>query len=144
VTNIQFADLWSNYCSTENQQSKSTREKNMTNKTTQLSGTPAKNAAGNYNSAAVRTDMPDNKESTMDWKQIEGNWENVKGKVKDKWTKFTTEDLSLIKGNRDLLVSQLLKTYDFGKEEAEKQVNDFKMMLNSRSKDAPKSAEHKN
>ena len=116
----------------------------MTNKTTQLSGTPAKNAAGNYNSAAVRTDMPDNKESTMDWKQIEGNWENVKGKVKDKWTKFTTEDLSLIKGNRDLLVSQLLKTYDFGKEEAEKQVNDFKMMLNSRSKDAPKSAEHKN
>ncbi len=102
-----------------------------------------KNETGNHKDAQMKNESGDHKEASMDWKQIEGNWDNVKGKVKEKWTKFTTEDLSTIKGNRDLLVTQLLKTYDFGKEEAEKQVNDFKMMMNSNSKDSFKPVEHK-
>ncbi len=102
-----------------------------------------KNETGNHQDTQAQNKSANHKEAFMDWKQIESNWDNVKGKVKEKWTKFTTEDLSTIKGNRDLLVTQLLKTYDFGKEEAEKQVNDFKMMINSNSKDNLKPIEHK-
>ena len=33
----------------------------------------------------------------MDWNQVEGNWKEVKGKVKEKWAKLTDDDLTAIK-----------------------------------------------
>jgi uncharacterized protein YjbJ (UPF0337 family) len=29
----------------------------------------------------------------MDWNRIEGNWKQVKGKVKEKWGKLTDDEL---------------------------------------------------
>jgi len=29
----------------------------------------------------------------MDWNRVEGNWKQVKGKVKEKWGKLTDDDL---------------------------------------------------
>jgi uncharacterized protein YjbJ (UPF0337 family) len=30
----------------------------------------------------------------MDWNRVEGNWKEVKGKVKEKWAKLTDDDLT--------------------------------------------------
>ena len=34
----------------------------------------------------------------MDWNRVEGNWKQVKGKVKEKWGKLTDDDLTAING----------------------------------------------
>jgi hypothetical protein len=36
----------------------------------------------------------------MDWNSVEGNWKEVKGKVKEKWAKLTDDDLTAIDGQR--------------------------------------------
>src|SRR5262245_32491224 len=35
-------------------------------------------------------------EVVMDWTRVEGNWKQVKGKVKEKWGKLTDDDLTAI------------------------------------------------
>lgn len=65
----------------------------------------------------------------MEWNQIEGQWDKVKGKFKDKWGKLTDDDLMQIKGKRDVLVGQLKKNYGIQKEEAEKQIDEFSRNL---------------
>jgi hypothetical protein len=37
----------------------------------------------------------------MDWNRIEGNWEQFKGKAKEKWGRLTDDDLDVINGRRD-------------------------------------------
>jgi uncharacterized protein YjbJ (UPF0337 family) len=32
----------------------------------------------------------------MDWNRVEGNWKQVKGKVKEQWGKLTDDDLDVI------------------------------------------------
>ena len=39
----------------------------------------------------------------MDWNRVEGNWKQVKGKVKEKWGQLTDDDLDAIAGKRDQL-----------------------------------------
>ena len=39
----------------------------------------------------------------MDWNRVEGNWKQVKGKVKEKWGNLTDDDLTAINGQRDQL-----------------------------------------
>ena len=36
----------------------------------------------------------------MDWDRVEGNWKQVKGKIKEKWGKLTDDDLTAINGGR--------------------------------------------
>ena len=36
---------------------------------------------------------------SMDWIRVEGNWKQVKGKVKEKWGQLTDDDLTAINGN---------------------------------------------
>ena len=36
----------------------------------------------------------------MDWNRVEGNWKQVKGKVKEQWGKLTDDDLDQIDGQR--------------------------------------------
>jgi uncharacterized protein YjbJ (UPF0337 family) len=37
----------------------------------------------------------------MNWDEVEGNWKQLKGAVKEKWGKLTDDDLDMIAGNRD-------------------------------------------
>ena len=37
----------------------------------------------------------------MDWNRVEGNWKQVKGKVKEQWGKLTDDDLEVINGKQD-------------------------------------------
>jgi uncharacterized protein YjbJ (UPF0337 family) len=61
----------------------------------------------------------------MNWDQVEGNWTQYKGKVKDKWGKLTNDDLTRIAGKRDQLLGRLQELYGIRREEAEKQVDDW-------------------
>jgi len=58
----------------------------------------------------------------MDWNRVEGNWKQVKGKVKEQWGKLTDDDLDVIGGEREKLVGKIQERYGIAKEEAEKQI----------------------
>lgn len=61
----------------------------------------------------------------MNWDQIEGNWKQFKGKVKEKWGELTDDDLQVIGGKRDKLIGKLQEKYGIVKEEAEKELKNF-------------------
>ncbi len=43
----------------------------------------------------------------MDWNRVEGNWKQMKGKVKEQWGKLTDDDLDVINGKRDQLEGKI-------------------------------------
>jgi uncharacterized protein YjbJ (UPF0337 family) len=61
----------------------------------------------------------------MNWPQIKGNWNQLKGKVRDKWGDLPDDDVAVIDGQRDQLLGTLQKRYGVVKEEAERQVREF-------------------
>lgn len=65
----------------------------------------------------------------MNWDQIQGNWRQLKGKVKANWGDLTDDDLDVIAGRREELLGKLQKAYGIGKSEAEQQLKDFERSL---------------
>ena len=61
----------------------------------------------------------------MNWTEIEGKWDQTKGKVREYWGKFTDDDLKVMKGKRDQLIGKLRERYGFEKERAEKEISLF-------------------
>jgi uncharacterized protein YjbJ (UPF0337 family) len=61
----------------------------------------------------------------MNTDQIEGNWKQLSGKVKEKWGKLTDNDLTQINGQRDQLVGKIQEYYGLKREEAQKQLDEF-------------------
>jgi len=61
----------------------------------------------------------------MNWDQIEGNWKQFKGTVKEKWGKLTDDDLTVIGGKKDQLVGRLQERYGYGKEQAQRELDEF-------------------
>ena len=57
---------------------------------------------------------------------LEGKWEQVKGKVQSKWGELTDDDLDVIQGDSKILAGKLQERYGMTKEEAEKEVKNFK------------------
>ena len=47
----------------------------------------------------------------MDWNRVEGNWKQVKGKVKEQWGKLTDNDLDTIAGKQDQLEGKIQQRY---------------------------------
>lgn len=58
----------------------------------------------------------------MDKETVEGNWEELKGKVQKRWGKITDDDLDVIQGDSKILVGKLQEKYGMSKEAAEKSV----------------------
>jgi uncharacterized protein YjbJ (UPF0337 family) len=56
---------------------------------------------------------------------IQGNWKELKGKVREQWGKLTDDDFATMEGRRDQLVGAVQKRYGLAKDEAERQVRDF-------------------
>jgi uncharacterized protein YjbJ (UPF0337 family) len=59
----------------------------------------------------------------MDWNRVEGNWKEMKGKVKEKWGKLTDDDLTTINGKRDQLEGTLQRRYGYAKDQARQDVD---------------------
>lgn len=62
----------------------------------------------------------------MNTDQLKGNWNILKGKARQKWGKLTDDQLEQVAGNRDELVGKIQKEYGIAREEAEKQVDEWK------------------
>lgn len=56
---------------------------------------------------------------------IQGNWKQVKGKVREQWGKLTNDQLDQIAGKRDQLVGRIQECYGLERDEAERQVADW-------------------
>jgi uncharacterized protein YjbJ (UPF0337 family) len=61
----------------------------------------------------------------MNWDQIEGKWTEFKGAIKERWGKFTDDELMQLKGKRDKLAGMIQNKYGVAKEEAERQIKEF-------------------
>lgn len=56
---------------------------------------------------------------------IVGNWQVIKGKVKENWGKLTDDELTQINGEKDQLVGLIQKKYGDSREQAHKKVDEF-------------------
>lgn len=64
-------------------------------------------------------------ESSMNHDRIEGNWKQMKGKVKEQWGKLTDDDLDVIAGRRDQLLGRIQERHGLARDEAQRQVDTF-------------------
>jgi uncharacterized protein YjbJ (UPF0337 family) len=65
----------------------------------------------------------------MNWDQIEGNWKQFKGKLKEKWADLTDDDLTAARGRRDQLAGRLQERYGYAKDRAERELDEFARTL---------------
>lgn len=61
----------------------------------------------------------------MNQDTFEGNWKQLKGKVREEWGKLTNDDIDVIAGKRDQLIGRLQERYGMAKETAEMRISDF-------------------
>jgi len=66
----------------------------------------------------------------MNWDQVEGNWRQFKGKIKERWGKLTDDELDVIAGRRDQFLGKIQERYGITKAEAQRQVEDFQRTCN--------------
>jgi uncharacterized protein YjbJ (UPF0337 family) len=67
----------------------------------------------------------------MAWDRVEGNWKQMKGKVKEQWGKLTDDQMDVINGRREVLAGKIQEAYGIGKDEADRQINDWEGRLPS-------------
>lgn len=65
----------------------------------------------------------------MHWNQVEGQWDALKSKFKEKWSKLTDDDLHDIRGDKDKLADRVGKSYGIDRAEADKQIDEFSQGL---------------
>ena len=58
----------------------------------------------------------------MDWDRVQGNWKELRGKVRERWGKLTDDDLNLIEGKRGELEGRLQRRYGYAKDQAQREI----------------------
>lgn len=56
---------------------------------------------------------------------LKGQWNTLKGKVKEAWGDLTDDEVAKIEGNYDSLVGSVQKKYGYTQEKSREAVNDF-------------------
>jgi len=56
---------------------------------------------------------------------FDGNWKQLKGKVREQWGRLTDDDLDKAAGKRDQILGKIQERYGIAKDEAERQLKDF-------------------
>jgi uncharacterized protein YjbJ (UPF0337 family) len=57
----------------------------------------------------------------MNADQLRGEWNQLKGAVKQQWGKLTDDDLARIEGDVDRLIGKIQERYGVAREDAERQ-----------------------
>lgn len=65
----------------------------------------------------------------MNSDRMQGQWKQLKGKIKTKWGKLTDDDLDVISGQKDQLVGRIQERYGIQKDEAQRQVDEWNKTL---------------
>ncbi|MEQ1621245.1 MAG: CsbD family protein [Methylococcales bacterium] len=63
----------------------------------------------------------------MSWDQVQGDWQQVKAKVKETWRELSDDELDQIAGNRNRLLGKIQEKYGIELDQAEKCIQDFEM-----------------
>ncbi|HUA16139.1 MAG TPA: CsbD family protein [Verrucomicrobiae bacterium] len=63
----------------------------------------------------------------MNWDEVAGKWNQLKGGAKERWGKLTDDDLTVIAGKRDALIGKIQERYGITKEAAEEQVSAWRL-----------------
>jgi len=66
----------------------------------------------------------------MNWDRVEGNWLQLKGKVKEQWGKLTDDQIDEVAGKRDQLVGLVQEKYGIERDKAERDVDSWVSKLN--------------
>jgi uncharacterized protein YjbJ (UPF0337 family) len=61
----------------------------------------------------------------VDWDRIQGNWKQLKGKMREQWGHLTDDDLEKAAGRREQLEGLIQERYGMSKDEVRKQVDDW-------------------
>lgn len=61
----------------------------------------------------------------MNQDQFEGKWKQMKGAFREKWGKFTNDDLEQLAGNKDKIVGALQAKYGLSKEQSQKDFDEW-------------------
>jgi uncharacterized protein YjbJ (UPF0337 family) len=61
----------------------------------------------------------------MNINDLEKNWEEIKGQVKAKFSKLTPEEITNIKGKKEVFIAKLVERYAYSKEQAERELTSF-------------------
>lgn len=61
----------------------------------------------------------------MNREQLEGKWEQLKGKVRERWGDLTDDDVDRIQGKSERLSGVIQEKYGLTREEADRQVDEF-------------------
>jgi uncharacterized protein YjbJ (UPF0337 family) len=65
----------------------------------------------------------------MNSNTIQGNWDEIKGKIRAKWGKISEDDVESLKGNLTQLSGKIQSAYGYAKEKAEQEFSDFQQSL---------------
>ncbi len=71
----------------------------------------------------------------MNWDQVQAQWKQLGGRIKEKWGKLTDDDVTTAAGKRETLVGKLQERYGMLKEDAERALDEFIARL---GRDEPK------
>jgi uncharacterized protein YjbJ (UPF0337 family) len=56
---------------------------------------------------------------------LKGKWMQMKGGLRSQWGKLTDNDIDEIQGDSEKFIGKLQERYGYGREQAEKELNDF-------------------
>jgi uncharacterized protein YjbJ (UPF0337 family) len=63
--------------------------------------------------------------TAMNWDRVEGNWKQMRGKIREKWGKLTDDDLDVVAGKRDQLVGRIQAAYGRNRDDVEREVDSY-------------------
>jgi uncharacterized protein YjbJ (UPF0337 family) len=67
----------------------------------------------------------------MNWDRIEGNWKQLKARVRQKWGELTDDDVDRIAGKKDELVGKLQERKGIARDDAEREVQEWSKGLDA-------------
>ncbi len=56
---------------------------------------------------------------------LKGQWNQLKGAVREKWGKLTNDDIDVIQGRSEQLVGRIQERYGIARDEAEREVREW-------------------
>jgi uncharacterized protein YjbJ (UPF0337 family) len=71
----------------------------------------------------------DEREDDMNWDQVQGNWEQMKGKAREKWGEITDDEMTEIGGRKDQLIGKIQAKYGSSRADAERESDDWAASL---------------
>ncbi|WP_284616662.1 CsbD family protein [Aquabacterium humicola] len=58
----------------------------------------------------------------MNRARIEGHWKQLKGRLRERWGRWTDDELAMIEGRREQLSGRIQERYGIARDEAERQL----------------------